>query len=93
MNSQQDTCYTPKSSCWPASVREQEQIFDLTSCSYLLAEKLIDPLTVLHHALSSAHLLLSALRPGLQHSFHIPENDILMEGTQQGLQTGRKLVI
>lgn len=61
--------------------------------SHPLAEEVIDLSGVFDHTLSTAHLLLSALHPALQHPLHIPKNHILMEDTQQGLQTGRKSVI
>lgn len=57
--------------------------------SHLLLEEVVDLLGVFNHPLSPVHLLLSALHLGLHHPLHILKNHILMEDTQQGLQTGQ----
>ncbi len=51
--------------------------------SHPLTEEVVDLFAVLNHPLSSAHLCLFALLPGLQHPLHILQNYILMENTQQ----------
>lgn len=58
--------------------------------THLLAEEDVHLSGVLSHSPSSVHLLLSALHPGLHHPLHIPKDHVLMEDTQQGLQTDRQ---
>lgn len=57
-----------------------------------LAEEVVDLLRVFDHAPSSAHLLVSALRPGLHHPLHIAQDHVLMDDTQQRLRGGGRSV-